>query len=230
MRFNSPHSSPSQPTGDHSGADATESLRLTAHAEVDVPASAQVMLDSQAELPDHLFALAEQLGEDALHLSALYPAGNPDVWKQQSQQQLADATRLASERSGSPLRRRFALWAKGAMVAASLLVAATLAWRSLPQANVAESLPATPTASKAVPPNDSLAISPLTDLEVSDSAASNTEIASNKATDSNRIIGTPQVESSMVPAGLFLTLSGPEQEAMLDLIEDAKLQQPSVSF
>jgi hypothetical protein len=206
-----------------------EAAPHTAQAEaVSLPADFELS-DLEVSLPDDLQLLAEQLGEDALHLSALYPARAAHQWQATSLQVAAES--LDEKRwSLLSLSQR---WMKPVLVAAGLLVAVTVAWQSVPQnsppkspavistqAELKPSAPATSLESTQVPAiEDSLAYHPVVD----------------QPTESSRIVGTierqhAETEQEMVPTGLFITLSGPEQEAMLDLIEDAKLQQPSVSF
>lgn len=198
----------------------------------------------ERSLPDDLQVLAEQLGEDAFHLSALYPPHASQQWQAASLQAAslqavalqAAAELLDAQRSGIDVlqARKLSLrWMKPALVAASLLLAVTLAWQAVPKQTAPESIPVVSTQAELKPaslPTKLDATQPqATKLQAADNLLTYHPVVDQPAA-SNRVIGTVEREQAMVPAGLFLTLSGPEQEAMLDLIEDAKLQQPSVSF
>ena len=121
-------------------------------------------------------------------------------------------------------------WVKPALVAACVLVTFTVAWQSVPQNSPPPSpaVVSTHVELKSPPPATSLESTKIPAIE--DSLAYHPVV--DQPTASSRIVGDAETETEqeMVPTGLFITLSGPEQEAMLDLIEDAKLQQPSVSF
>lgn len=208
----------------HSAQDETAARPSQADA-VSLPANFELS-ELERSLPDDLQLLAEQLGEDALHLSALYPARAAHQWQ---------ATSLQAELVAEPLAlktwnwRKLSLrWMKPALVAAGLLVTVTVAWQSVPQNSPPESKPVVSTHAHLKPSP------PATSLKSTTIPAEEELIAFHpvvdQTTESSRVVGDVESEQAMVPTGLFITLSGPEQEAMLDLIEDAKLQQPSVSF
>jgi hypothetical protein len=210
----------------HSAHDKTAASTPKADA-VSLPANFELS-ELERNLPDDLQLLAEQLGEDALHLSALYPARAAHQW--QATSLLAAAETEAKSRWN--LRKLAQRWMKPALVAAGLLVAITLAWQSVPQSSP-EPMPVISTQAELKP------TSPSTSLESKKNPTPEELIAYHpvvdQPTESSRVVGTietknAETEQAMVPTGLFITLSGPEQEAMLDLIEDANLQQPSVSF
>lgn len=175
----------------------------------------------EAELPDDLQMLAEQLGEDALHLSALYPAQSPDQWIQTaSAKPLASAVTLNDSNPAVSVSLKRSL--KWAAFAASLLVAVGLSWSFWPNSEMAplqiptRSTPLEPLANHPTPedqlqPSDTLVVHPV-------------------SKETHRIHGTPQDGPLTVSTGLFMTLSSSEQEALLDLMEDENLPQPSVSF
>ena len=208
------------------------------------PGRPEDMPGAFAELPDDLQLLAEQLSEDALHLSSLYPPRAPLQWHQQSlrsQQPLGQLASLPSEPSSDfstkpwqylPASSIGWLRSRRLLAVASLLIAATLAWRMWPAAPATAPLPVV---NSALHSNGSLHQAAAE--EAKKSAVEELHVfrttptpASPQPVDSSGVIGEPRRPSEAVSPGLFLTLSGLEQEAMLDLIEGAKLEQPSVSF
>jgi hypothetical protein len=208
-----------------------------ANAEAVALPSAFELSELELSFPDDLQHLAEQLGEDALHLSALYPPRASQQWQVAAQAAAETAAESLDEKRGNWLKLS-QRWMKPVMVAACLLVAVTLAWRSVPKRSTPESTPVISPQAGLKPaslpqPLDSTEISP-TEISATERSANDPLLSYHpvvdQPADSSGVIGNVQTEQAMVPTGLFMTLSGPEQEAMLDLIEDAKLQQPSVSF
>ena len=216
MRFDSHHSEHDQQPASQANAD-TDSL----------PSKFELS-ELERSLPDDLQHLAEQLSDDALHLSAIYPRHAPQQWLVSAQQPADSLEDVSSVSPWAKLRKLRFITMKPAMAAAGLLLAVTLAWQAIPTTPQPASMPIAPTQAD-LKPSPAPAV-----LDATEALADETALALypviNHPAESSRVIGTVQTEQTMVPAGLFLTLSGPEQEAMLDLIEDAKLQQPSVSF
>jgi hypothetical protein len=182
------------------------------------------LCELELSLPDDLQLLAEQLSDDASLLSNLYPSAALQHWQATAQPEPAAST--------IEPRNRWA-WLKPALVAASLLLAVSLAWQALPKNLPSNVIPVVPLQADLKPPLQPIAFDSTqtvaTDVATKDSALAFQPVTPQPA-EASRVIGTVRTEQAMVPAGLFLTLSGAEQEALLDLIEDANLQQPSVSF
>lgn len=146
--------------------------------------------DGELDLPADLAALAEQLGDDAAHLSACYPADrSPQV-------------ALAAELVQSAARIKRQHWFRSAAVVgtglatvAALGISLVIAARQAPQASrprqpvaVAPASPSDPS-----PPSDSLPVSAAATLSVGE-------------------------------------LSGPELEALLDLLDNEPRSMASISF
>jgi hypothetical protein len=160
-------------------------------------------LDEQ-DLPDDLAHLAAQLSEDAERLATSYPAAQSDVW-------LASAAVDASVEKSSASWHR---WVRiAAAVAAISLTAGTGAWvlnsRTFSPDNTAQLQTPLAIDSQPLP-------RPLHSAGLHSSQSRPTEV-------------TP-MDSPVVPAGFFQTLSGPEQEAMLDLMEEEGIDQASLSI
>ena len=179
----------------------------------------------EAELPDDLQMLAEQLGEDALHLSNLYPAQSPDKWAKTAS--AAQDHKAAAHSASTALPWKLKRIIKWGAVAASLLVAVGLSWNFRPQHKApapatpptvmdVEPIAVQPTPDESLRPESTLAIRPVSN-----------DTVSGKST---RVQGTPDTQPVTVSTGLFMTLSSSEQEALLDLMEDEDLPQSSVSF
>jgi hypothetical protein len=154
----------------------------------------------EQDLPDDLAHLAAQLSEDADRLATSYPAAQSEVW-------LASA---AADASDEKIAASWHRWVRiAAAVAAVSLTAGTGAWI------VSSRTPSPDNTAQFHPPVVSEP-QPLHSAQLQEALASPTEV-------------TP-MDSPVVPAGFFQTLSGPEQEAMLDLMEEEGLDQASLSI
>jgi len=171
------------------------------------PASADL------DLPDDLAALAEQLSEDAAYLEGQYAAGCYEVWA-------SDSSPHPNQQEPPPRRGRNRLVWGGAAAASVLLLLAGAVWvQSLSQ----DQRPAAQLDS-VESPRKSLQLEAPADAANSDRASAGQEASARAAEPSE------PARSPVVPAGLFENLSGPEQEALLDLIESKGYEQSSLSI
>ncbi|MCU0877770.1 MAG: hypothetical protein MUF06_08315 [Pirellulaceae bacterium] len=177
--------------------------------------------DGELDLPDHLAALAEQLADDAAHLSLKYPAEPPA--------QLSLAARLAREaeavkRAGHARRARLLAWLSVATVAA---VAVSTSIVLLSAGNPAQS------------PRQ---LSQAVDAALSEATVPGQAVASRTARVPHPprplggVPGEPgpmlrEVSAGPGSAALSLgDLSGPEMEALFDLLHRESPDVASVSF
>ncbi len=146
--------------------------------------------DGELDLPADLAALAEQLGDDAAHLSARYPADRTP--------QVALAAELVQ--SAGRIKRQHwfrsaAVVGTGLATVAALGISLIIAARQSPQTN---------------PPRQPVAVAPI--------ATSGTASPSESF---------PVSTSATLSVG---ELSGPELEALLDLLDNEPRSMASISF
>jgi hypothetical protein len=159
------------------------------------PDEPPLLPDGELDLPADLAALAEQLGDDAAHLSACYSA---DYDKADRSPQVA----LAAELVQSAARIKRQHWFRSAAVVgtglatvAALGISLIIAARQAPQSN---------------PPRQPVAVAP---TATSDAASPSESF--------------PVSTSATLSVG---ELSGPELEAILDLLDNEPRSVASISF
>lgn len=176
-------------------------------------------MDEMNDLPDHLATLAQQLGDDARRLAEMYPAGNPSRWQAQGRSSLGLTHGWTAAAAAVFL---VASVGAGVWMAGHRAAAPGTARLQLPQlADERGEL-----AAKAGGPSDQ---------HGAPAADDGSRIA---AQEQHRIVEENQAEQRpdpgeglrWVPAGLFQSLSGPEQEALLDLMEGDALEPASLSI
>jgi hypothetical protein len=158
------------------------------------------------DLSDEMLLLGEQLSDDAAFLAAQYPAGQPHLWTAAPESQAVAGTTIAH-------------WSR---IAAVLLVSlgvgsgviGVLHWRAAVEPPVA-GLPA-----GAPQPMAPFMGSQFAGSQFSGTTPTPLLFKSDGA-------GT---EAAVVPVVFFQSLSGPEQEALIDLMESDGLAETSVSF
>jgi len=181
-------------------------------------------------LPDQLRMLAEQLSDDALHLASLYPASAPKSWEAAAivmEKSAAEQppTELSTQHRAEQAARNMASKLKWGVAAASLLLACSVAWKIRP---VSES--ATPIAVPLPSHWDNSAAA--THLNPPSRPLVTFHPVNNQPDSAQRDLqeAATRMNVSTVPTGLFMNLSSPEQEALLDVMEDEELTQASVSL
>ena len=171
------------------------------------------MPSDRDDLPDDLALLAERLADEAEYLASRYPARGSEDWLK------------AQPEPSVSFRRRFwvAMGTRVAAAAAMVAVGIIGVWGlSSPGPLPFPKIPVTAWNLSWPGPVPLLEIP-----EVNLAAQPTWEIFSDVRSGSDRPSIAPAL---VVPAGFFEELSGPEQEALLDLMEIKNLDQRSLSI
>jgi len=174
--------------------------------------------------PDDLCSLAEQLGDDARHLAATFPAGESRQW---SDAVAASAPLTPADSNGS---RSFA-WR---FAAASLLLAlgiGVMLWSAAghgPAGQQTDSVAQENSRSRRAPAEQPPAEQPAADKKhvAREDTSSPLLPPSPAGPNAQRLSPVPP----LMPAGVFEDLSAPEQEALLDLMEVEGIKASSLSI